>query len=77
MRVSIDGELVITNPTAEDVGVYSCVAVSSAGSASVQVHVKIPSKNNCQEPGDRTHTDRNIFSFFIQLEIVMIWKRFL
>ena len=45
-RVQIydDGSLVITNPTTQDVGTYNCVALSSAGSASGQIDVKMPSK---------------------------------
>lgn len=44
VRINNDGSLVIANPTAQDVGIYSCVAVSSAGSAAGQIDVKIPSK---------------------------------
>ena len=44
IRINYDGSLVIVNPTTQDIGNYSCVAVSSAGSASGQIDVKIPSK---------------------------------
>ena len=52
VRINGDGSLVINNPIAQDVGIYECVAVSSAGSTSGQIEIKLPSKKQ-----------RDIFTF--------------